>query len=99
MNGITKNDLSGNETKLDFEALVKTAAFATRELRQQVSRYDGKLSAALMDNDVTGIHVDAQWLADAARDLAIAADTYAALLGARSREEISIVNKPEVAPE
>ena len=93
MNGITKNDLSANETKLDFQALVKTAAIATRELRNEIHRLDGGLGDALMKGDITGIHLKSQWLSEAAESLAITADTYSALLGAKDREELSIVNK------
>ena len=93
MNGVTKNDLSFNETKLDFEALFKTAAFATRELREQINRHNGKLCDSLLNNDATGIHLQSQWLAEYAQSLAIAADTYSALLGAKTRDNLSVINK------
>uniref|UniRef100_A0A6H1ZJH4 Uncharacterized protein n=1 Tax=viral metagenome TaxID=1070528 RepID=A0A6H1ZJH4_9ZZZZ len=92
MNGITKNDLSYNETKLDFEALLKTAAFATSELRQQIKRLDSQLGDDLLHGNITGIHLESQWLSEYAQSLAIAADTYSALLGAKTREDISIIN-------
>jgi len=94
LNNVTHNDLSFNETKLDFEALFKTAAYATRELREQVNRYQSKLGDDLLHNDVTGIHLNSQWLADTAHDLAIAADTYSALLGAKTRDNLEVINKP-----
>ncbi len=95
MNGITKNDLSYNETKLDYQAMLKTAAIATRELREQVNRLNSQLCDDLLHNEVTGIHLKSQWLAEYAQSLAITADTYSALLGAKERENISIINKAE----
>ena len=93
MNNVTQSDLSYNEAKVDFQALVTTAAIAVREVRQQISRLDSQLQEDLFSNDVTGIHLKSQWIAEYAQSLAKVADTYSVLLGAKTRDNLTIVNK------
>ncbi len=91
MNGTTKNDLCARTVTLDLDALIKTAAYATEELNQQCRRYIDDQSNATRRNDITLIYLSGERLRDTAKQLAIAADTYAALLGTADREEVKIL--------
>ena len=94
----TKHDLSFDSTKLDFEALTQTAAIAYASTRRHVENALGKLQRMLKSEEYenAGFPLKAQWLAEDAERLAIAASTYYTLLCAKSRKEISIINKPQV---
>ena len=93
MHNITQSDLSYNEAKVDFQALLVTATIAVREVRQQINRLDSQLQSDLFNNDVTGIHLKAQWIGEYAQSLAKVADTYSVLLGAKDRDNLTIVNR------
>ncbi len=91
MNGTTKNDLCAGTVTLDLDSLIKTAAYAVRELKEQTRRYTQELDNATGKNDTTAIYLTAQYLRDTTNNLAIASDTYAALLETATREEIKIL--------
>ncbi len=93
MDNITKNDLSFDEVKLDIEALIRTSAFAVRELRDRVNKQNSRLRDDCEKSDITGIHLTAKWLLDYAKELAVAADCYAALLGCRERSQITFIRE------
>lgn len=95
MNGVTKNDLSADEVKLDYEALLKTSATAVRESLDRVVEYTGKIRESLRESKMTSVHLRAEWLRNHANDLAIAADTYAALAEGRSRTHKILIEPPE----
>jgi len=92
---VTKNDLSYNHTKLDFEALLQTAQLAYSSRLREISARVSKLSAYPSIGN-TSRWLEAHWLAEDTKALAIIAETLSTLLEAKDREEIEIVNKPEV---
>ena len=94
MNSTTKNDLSADTVKLDYRALLKTAQFAYRELRDEIDRRLVSLREADANQDDTGRYLRAARLAKQAADLAIAADTLSALSAGRERSEKKLVNVP-----
>lgn len=93
---VTQCDLSANETKLDHQALLKVAQIATGHCLEEVAKYQSELRGRLFKEDVTGIHLNAHWLAQEAQQLDISAEVLATLMGSMARREIEIVNKPEV---
>lgn len=94
----TKHDLSFDSTKLDFQALIRTAAIAYSGMRTQIENKLSQLQHLLNDADYLDAHfpLTAESLAQDANRLSIAAATYYTLLNAQHRSQISIVNKPEV---
>lgn len=97
MNGRTKNDLSFDEVKLDYKALITTAQVAIHGCIEEISRYERTIrDYGLYHNDNTKLHMDSKRLADEANLLAICADTLAALKEGEKREIVTIVNKDEV---
>lgn len=89
----TKHDLSFGEVKLDYDALIATAAIAYGAMKNRISEYLNKLTDDDLQNDNTSRYLDAQYLQETAYSLAIAAETYSALLEGKSRETVTIVNK------
>jgi hypothetical protein len=95
----TKNDLSANEAKLDYVALVKTAEIAVGHSLEQVSYYLNEIRKDRLGNYVTGLHCDANNMKNEAVMLEIACETLATLRGGETRENIVIVNKKEIQAE
>lgn len=94
----TKHDLSFDSTKLDFQALVKTAAIAYSKSRYEIERELSELQHQFntVDFESASFPLCAERLASAAKQLSVAASTYHTLLNAYNRHEITIINKPEV---
>jgi len=88
----TRNDLSSNEVKLDYQALLSTSTIAVGESLEQIGRFSRKVGDAVQKQDVTSIYLNAQWLEDYAKRLLLSADTLAALIGGKSRDNKVIVN-------
>lgn len=82
----TKNDIDAEKVTIDYYALEQTAAFAFRELREQCNRYVTELYKPVIDE--TRIQLNAEWLANTARELSIAVDTYITILAARKDRKI-----------
>jgi hypothetical protein len=93
MNGTTKNDLSFNQVKIDYAAMLDTASIAIGGQIWAIERNFGDFRNATEKGDLTLIHLSAQRLAEEAGKMAIVADMYAALKGGMEREEIEIINK------
>jgi hypothetical protein len=98
MNHSTKNDLSGSKVKLDYAALWTCAAVATGQMLNEISEEIATMRS-IPRCDSTTLHMAAARIKDAAGNLAIAADTLAALDAGKTRPEIEIVNKPEIPAE
>lgn len=94
----TKNDLSYNHSKLDFKAMAKTARIAFGAKLNEIHQRTENLMR-LMEYTGADTYLEAQWIADAAIGLSIAAETMHTLENAKVREEIEIVNKPPVIHE
>mgnify|MGYP003394029234 CR=1 FL=1 len=95
MNNSTKNDLSGNEVKLDYEALVITANVAVGKCLDQLDSYSRKIRDAFCtggNTDITTLSLTARYIRDEGKNLAICADTLATLLGGRDRDKVTIIN-------
>ena len=93
---VTKNDLSYNSTRLDYQALVTTSKVAYSQLLSSIYKRYRVLQETESN---TGRYLEAKYLKDDAIQLVIVAETLSTLLEAESREELVIVNKPEVFKE
>jgi len=93
---VTKNDLSYNSTKLDYQALVTTARIAYRQLLSSIYK---KYTVLQYTESSTERYLEAKYLKDNAIQLVIVAETLSTLLEAESREELIIVNKPDIFKE
>ena len=92
MNNRTKNDLSANTVKLDYQALLYMAKVATGKCLETIGKQTDKIRSAIDLAEVTQLSLQALWISDEANNLAICADTLAALLGGIDRENVEIVN-------
>jgi len=93
---VTKNDLSYDQAKLDYQALLTTARVAYYELLENIYGYYNKLRDT---HDTTSYYLNASRLAREANHLVIVGETLATLQGGLERSVIEIVNKPEVKSE
>ena len=89
----TQHDLSYNHTKLDYQALLRTAKIAYALTRNEIARlihqtYD--LKPALTHDHI------ARLLFDESERMVIAAETMHTLEDGLSRRELEIVNKSDV---
>jgi len=92
----TKNDLSFNSTKLDYLALLKTARIAFAHTRNDLDRYLGRTH----DFNPTPNYASlAGRIKEEADQLVVAAETMHTLEEGLTREELEVVNKPEVKKE
>jgi hypothetical protein len=97
MNNTTKNDLSFNEVKLDYKALITTAEVAISGCIENINRHMNIVREASSRTDSgTELYLHAKWLSDNANLLAICADTLAALKEGEKRNIVTIVNKDEI---
>jgi hypothetical protein len=92
----TKNDLSYNLTKLDYKALVQTSEIAYGQLLNTIYKEYCVLQGT---SDNTKRWLEAGYLKNHAIQLAIVAETLSTLIEGLSREELIVVNKPEVIKE
>lgn len=88
----TKCDLSYNHAKLDYEAMLTTAQIAVYHTLEEIRLLSGKMRIAMQEKDISSIYLDAQWLEGKAKQLTVAAEVLATLIGGQEREEIEIVN-------
>lgn len=97
----TKHDLSHDSTKLDYQALVKTAGIAVALSKERVHEHLNKLYNFGLNGkrDLVSLELNSQWLCRAAEQLQVSAETYATLLGGLDRHELEIINKPEIEEE
>ena len=93
---LTQHDLSSNEVKLDYQALVWTAEIAVGKAKQEICRYYNKIDNACLPFDGTALRLNAQWLLSEAKCFCIACETLSALKGGLDREDVTIINKPEI---
>lgn len=93
----TKNDLSFNHAEVDHGALLTVASLAFFYGKERVSRHLEKLYRP--EKGIKCWYMNAQYLAQDANNLAVIAETLYTLEESLTREELVIVNKPEVPPE
>ena len=103
---VTNHDLSYNSTKLDYQALLDTARIAYHNSVENVSRglnrlrdYDFKAITDKTNSSNIGIKSEAEFLASIANQLQIVAETYVTLKEGLKREELEVINKPEIEEE
>lgn len=89
----TKNDLSYNSTKLDYMALIQTAESAYASLLTSINKHSGILWET---SDNVKRYLEAGYLERDANQLVIIAETLSTLKEGLTREELIIVNKPEI---
>ena len=89
----TKNDLSYNQTKLDYQALLDTAEIAFANTREELN----KNLHSLYEHPLKGcFYLTTSRVETLAKQLNTVAETLYTLRGGLTREELEVVNKPEV---
>jgi hypothetical protein len=89
----TKNDLSFDEAKLDYRALIRTAEIAVSVLEQKIRQRLDKVRDSYSNRDITSLYLEAEWLSEDAERLSLCCETLSTLWGGVDRSNITIVNK------
>jgi len=89
----TKNDLSFNKVELDYEALLKTSKIAFAHVRNELKRLLDQTHEISPSFNYFHLADRIKTEADA---LVIAAETMHTLEEGLAREELDVVNKPDV---
>ena len=87
---VTKNDLSYNEAKLDYQAMLLTSRIAYAKCLDGIYKHYRDMRSL---EPVFLPQLSAGWLLEEARRLAIVAETMETLEGGLIRENIIVVNK------
>ncbi len=87
----TQHDLSGNEAKISFDLLVKTAQIAVGAARIECERALGGTQTACFASKYSDLRHHAKNLAYAAENLAVAADTLHVLQESRTRDKFTVL--------
>jgi uncharacterized linocin/CFP29 family protein len=90
---VTKMDLSGDEVKLDYQALLSVSEIAFAQAREAISRELNKLQQYPLEGCY---YLNAEYLERYAKQLHIASETMYTLQKGLTRQECKIVNKPEI---
>ena len=98
----TQNDLSLNKTQLDYQAMLTTSQVAYGRCTDRICKYlndcrDWSLNPSSKSAMLP--YLSAEWLEIEAKHLTIVAETMYTLQQGLSRQELVIVNKPEVKDE
>ena len=91
----TRNDLSFNCAKIDFQAMLSTAQTAYVHSRDRIHRLLSETQSIGVTD--TTLHLNAHWIKQESELFAIAGETLATLRGAAKREKLEIVNKPDLS--
>jgi hypothetical protein len=91
-----QHDLSANETKVSFDLLVQTARIAVAYARTACERSLNQVQDAHFASEFNTLAHSSQTLANAAADLAVAANTLHVLTESKSREVFTLIGKPPV---
>ena len=93
---VTKNDLSYDQTRLDYQALLTTAEFAFAHGKDTLHRYLQELDRY----PLTGcFYLTTDYMASEITYLNIVAETLYTLREGLTRHELEVVNKPEIKEE
>ena len=90
-NNIKQHDLSFNETKVSFELLLQTAQIAVGCAKTNCERHLGAAQNASFASNFAALKYAARDLAQAARQLEIAADTLHVLEESKTRDEFTVL--------
>ncbi|KKN74218.1 hypothetical protein LCGC14_0393040 [marine sediment metagenome] len=91
----TEHDLSFNSTKLDYQALIRTSIIAFAHTRNKIER----LVQYTHTIGETNFASTSRLIAEEAEKLVVVAETWYTLEEGLTRQELIIVNKPEVKDE
>lgn len=89
----TKSDLSFQEAKLDYAALIRTAQIATVEVQGRLEDLNKRLHQAISDNNTSQLKLIPEWMEQEVARLTTSSETLAALVGGLSRAHITIINR------
>ena len=89
----TKCDLSSNQVQLDYMAMLATARTAFAHTRNEMERLITSTHGLNLHADYS---LTCKWLLDEAKQLVVAAEVMHTLDAGLDREELEVVNKPEV---
>ena len=92
----TKHDLSYDEVKLDYEALIRTAEVAVGRTLENVNRYSSEVRTAWDVKDWIGLSLSCERLEREAKWMNVAGETLSTLKNGLTRYNVIIVNKPEI---
>ncbi len=96
---LTKHDLSYDETKLDYQALVRTADIAFVHTRNEIERLLHRTHDIPTEGQpVINSHVCGR-INDLAEQLAVSAETAHTLHEGLTRHRLKVINKPKVKEE
>ncbi len=84
----TKHDLSADEVTLNYEALKETAGIALSQVREEIHRHLEIMYHVPLD--ASAMHHAADRLAVLGKQLAIASETYPALVEGESRSKVKV---------
>lgn len=90
----TKNDLSFDTAKLDYEALNMTASLAVEYLLRGIDDEVRKLSLAVYQES-SSLHLIAGRIKAKADNLTICAETLSTVIGMKDRSDLQIINVKE----
>lgn len=88
----TECDLSFDEVKLDYKALILSLKLAVRYSVEEIELNEKRLTDAISVEDVTLIHLCGERILTASTYLSKTTEVLSALLGMQTRENIEIVN-------
>lgn len=89
----TKNQLDYERVVLDYEAMLKTASFAVRELANHSHKFLSEIIYSHFYENINALYLNASRLEDTSKELLIASETYVALKEGLKRKEIEIINR------
>lgn len=92
----TKNDLSFDLTKLDYQALLQTAEVAFAELRHEIFQQLEQLQHYPLPSC---FYLNAHYIEGYSNQLVVVAETLHTLREGLTRHNLEVVNKPEIKEE
>jgi hypothetical protein len=90
------HDLSANTVKLDYNILLQVALIAWGGAKTGVERALHEIQSAPIYEPNKSLSLTAESLRNHAEQLALAVETVEALRGLKIREELIVINQPEV---
>ena len=89
---VTKHDLSYDEVKLDYQALLRTSVIAFARTRNEIERLVNHTHSLTEKN----FSSTARCIYDEAEKLVVAAETWHALEEGLTRRHLEVINKPDI---
>ncbi len=95
----TQHDLSYDQTKLDYQALVRTADIAFAHTRNELDRCLHRTHDIPVEGQTYNPYHEGGRIYELAEQLSVVAETAHTLHEGLTRSQLEIVNKPEVKEE